>query len=87
MLLARGTPDLLELLQKTFQAALNASSSLSEDMRSLVNAVWDLLGRVIHESGSKAGSTSVSPSTALQSPQLPDPSYIRRLPPCCWHPL
>ena len=65
MLLARGTPDLLELLRKTFQAALNASSSLPEDMRSLVSTVWDLLGRMIHESGSRASSFSVSPTTTV----------------------
>ena len=55
---------LLQLLRKTFQAALNASpGGLPEGMRSLVRAAWILLGRVIHEGGSKAGSTSVGPST------------------------
>ena len=58
---------LLQLLRKTFQAALNASpGGLFEDMRgmpSLVRTARDLLCRVIHEGGSKAGSTLVSPST------------------------
>ena len=73
VLTTRGTPDLLELLRKTFQAALNASSSLSEEMRSLVSVVWDLLGRVIHQSGYKAGSMSVSLTTTLQRAELPNP--------------
>ena len=65
VVLRRETSVLLQLLRKTFQAAINACSSLfqtdlSEGMQSLVSAAWDLLGRIIHQTGSKAGSNSVS---------------------------
>ncbi len=64
VVLRRETSVLLQLLRKTFQAAINASggifqTGLSQGMRSLVGAAWDLLGRIIHQTGSKAGSTSV----------------------------
>lgn len=65
MLLRREGPELLGLLRKTFQAALNAAScGSSEKMWSLVHAAWDLLGRIIHHGGHKAASMFVSSHTS-----------------------
>ncbi len=64
VLARRETSVLLQLLRKTIQANLNASNGMSEATQSLVSAAWDLLGRIIHEGGTKARGTSVSPYTA-----------------------